>query len=88
MQILTSFPQEKLRKKNKQKKEIETNANLVKYSFYWNGHFGQEDWEPTEANKNLFNDLITSKVRIDSGFRYKQLLEQTRIFAENYIHRK
>lgn len=78
----------KIKKKNKQKKEVETNANLVKYSFYWNGHFGQEDWEPTEANKNLFNDLITSKVRIDSGFRYKQLLEQTRIFAENYIHRK
>jgi hypothetical protein len=74
------------KKKNKEGKVEEVAKNLVNYSTYWNGTFGDEDsWSPTPENKALFKKLISSGIRIDSGFRYKDLLEKTKIFAESYI---
>ena len=74
------------KKKNKEGKVEEVTKNLVNYSTYWDGTFGDEDsWSPTPENEVLFKKLISSGIRIDSGFRYKDLLEKTKIFAESYI---
>lgn len=68
----------KSKKKQKDGTEKEVETNLINYSTYWKGVFGDEaSWTPTPDNS--IADWISSKIRIDSGFRYKELLETTRM---------
>lgn len=68
----------------KKKKEQDKDINLVSYKNYWTGQFGQDDsWAPT--SKNTIDNLVSSRISINSGFNYKKLLDKTAIFAKHYI---